>query len=125
MILTTKSGVRIDVESFVCCHYGYDIKCEVCCEEGILNLPEPSYASVRTNVSRITPICKDWTERFTEAHNVELQEWINMTKEGRVSGPTSWDGYVASIAANAASRARDTKTVVTVKTEECPAFYKN
>jgi myo-inositol 2-dehydrogenase/D-chiro-inositol 1-dehydrogenase len=125
MILTTKSGVRIDIESFVCCHYGYDIKCEVCCEEGILNLPEPSFASVRANASIITPICRDWPERFAEAYNEEFQEWINAAKEGRVDGPTAWDGYVGAITANAASRARDTKTVVAVETEECPAFYKN
>jgi myo-inositol 2-dehydrogenase/D-chiro-inositol 1-dehydrogenase len=124
MILTTKSGVRIDVEAFVCCHYGYDIKCEVCCEEGIISLPEPSNAGIRTNASRITPICKDWSERFVEAYNVEFQEWINATKEGRVDGPTAWDGYVGSITAAAASRARDSKTVVAIEMEECPTFYK-
>ena len=36
MYLTTKCGVRIDVEAFVNCGYGYDIKCEVCCEDGTL-----------------------------------------------------------------------------------------
>ena len=34
MYLTTESGVRIDVESFVNCRYGYDVRCEVVCEEG-------------------------------------------------------------------------------------------
>jgi myo-inositol 2-dehydrogenase/D-chiro-inositol 1-dehydrogenase len=124
MILTTKSGVHIDVEAFVCCHYGYDIKCEICCEEGIVSLPEPSNAGIRTNASRNTPICKDWSERFVEAYNVELQEWINGTKEGRIDGPTAWDGYVGSITAAAASRARDSKKAVDIKIEECPAFYK-
>lgn len=123
MILTTKSGVRIDVEAFVNCHYGYDIKCEVCCEEGVINLPEPSNAMVRTNASRITPICADWSQRFAEAYNVELQEWIDATKAGRVDGPTSWDGYVGSITAAAASEARDTQTRVSVDMEECPEFY--
>ena len=33
MILTTKSGVRIDVEAFVNTGHCYDIKCEVCCED--------------------------------------------------------------------------------------------
>ncbi|MCI1965247.1 MAG: Gfo/Idh/MocA family oxidoreductase [Oscillospiraceae bacterium] len=123
MILTTKSGVRIDVEAFVNCHYGYDIKCEVCCEEGILNLPEPSNAMVRSNASRITPICRDWSERFVEAYNVEIQEWINASKEGRVDGPTAWDGYVASITAAAASKARDTQSVVKIDMDKQPNFY--
>ena len=67
MYLTTESGVRIDVESFVNCRYGYDIKCEVVCEEGSLNLPEPANTMVRSNDSRITPICHDWSERFIDA----------------------------------------------------------
>jgi myo-inositol 2-dehydrogenase/D-chiro-inositol 1-dehydrogenase len=125
MILTTKSGVRIDVEAFVNCHYGYDIKCEVCCENGIISLPEPSNAGIRTNASRIAPICRDWSERFVEAYNIELQEWIDATGNGQVDGPTAWDGYVGSITASAASRARDTKTVVKIEMEERPAFYKN
>ncbi|MBB5335391.1 myo-inositol 2-dehydrogenase/D-chiro-inositol 1-dehydrogenase [Pectinatus brassicae] len=59
MYLTTESGIRIDVESFVNCQYGYDIKCEVVCEKGVLNLPEPANAMVRSDAARITPICKD------------------------------------------------------------------
>ena len=71
--LTTESGVRIDVESFVNCRYGYDVRCEVVCEEGCLNLPEPANAMIRTNDARVTPICHDWSERFPEAYNIEFQ----------------------------------------------------
>ncbi len=124
MILTTKSGVRIDVESFVNCRYGYDIKCEVVCEEGTLNLPEPANAMIRTKAARMTPICSDWSERFVEAYNVEFQEWINGCKAGRVDGPTAWDGYVGQATAKAASRARDSQAKVTIDIEACPSFYK-
>lgn len=124
MILTTKSGVRIDVEAFVCAGYGYDIKCEICCEDGIVNLPEPSNPTIRANASRVTPICKDWSERFVEAYNTEFQEWINACKAERVDGPSAWDGYVGQVTAAAASKARDTQTVVKIQLEDCPAFYK-
>ena len=123
MILTTESGVRIDVESFVNCRYGYDIKCEVVCEEGSLNLPEPANTMVRSNDSRITPICHDWSERFIDAYNIEFQEWINACKEGRVDGPSAWYGYCCQVAAAAASKARDTQTIVPVVYEQMPAFY--
>lgn len=124
MILTTESGVRIDVESFVNCHYGYDVRCEVVCEEGCLNLPEPANAMIRTNDSRVTPICHDWSERFPEAYNTEFQEWINACKEGHVDGPSAWDGYAGQIAAAAASKARDTQTVVEIHYDDMPDFYK-
>lgn len=124
MILTTKSGVRIDVEAFVCCRYGYDIKCEICCEEGILNLPEPANPLIKTAGARQIDVCADWSQRFVEAYNVEIQEWINACKADTVEGPTAWDGYVAQITAAAASKARDTQTKVKIEAVECPAFYK-
>ena len=124
MYLTTESGVRIDVESFVNCRYGYDVRCEVVCEEGCINLPEPANAMIRTNDSRVTPICHDWSERFPEAYNIEFQSWINACKEGRVDGPSAWDGYVGQVTAKAASKARDTQTVVEIHYDEMPDFYK-
>ncbi len=123
MYLTTESGVRIDVEAFVNCHYGYDIKCEVCCEEGTISLPEPANAMLRTNVARSTPICREWSERFVEAFDVEIQEWIDSSLKGVVKGPNSWDGYVGQITASAASKARDTQKTVKIDMEPCPDFY--
>lgn len=123
MILTTKSGVRIDVEAFVNTGHCYDIKCEVCCEDAILNLPEPANIEVCANAQRGHAIHSDWSTRFVEAYNVEIQEWINATKEGRVDGPTAWDGYVGQITAAAASKARDTKQVVQIRIDEKPEFY--
>ena len=125
MYLTTKSGVRIDVEAFVCDNYGYDIKCEVCCEDAILNLPDPSNAWIRTNASMIHPTCKDWSDRFVQAYNTEFQEWIDSVKAGKLVGPSSWDGYVGQVAAAAASKARDTQTVDDIHVDETPDFYKN
>ena len=125
MILTTRSGVRIDVEAFVHCHYGYDIKCEVCCEDGIIHLPDPAFPMVRTQAARVTPICRDWSDRFVDAYNVQIQEWINGTRAGRVDGPSAWDGYAGAVTAEAAGRARDTQTRVRVELEPRPDFYRN
>lgn len=124
MNLTTESGIRIDVESFVNARYGYDIKCEVVCEEGVLNLPEPANPMQRVHAARVTPICKDWSERFVDAYNIEFQEWINACKAGRVDGPTAWDGYVGQVTAAAASKARNQQQVMKINYDEKPAFYK-
>ena len=124
MILTTASGVRIDVESFVCNGQCYDIRCEVVCEDGILNLPKPATIEVLANTVRGNAVDADWTTRFVEAYNTELQEWINACKEGRVDGPTAWDGYACQVAAVAASRAREAQSIERVEYDEKPAFYK-
>lgn len=124
MYLTTESGIRIDVESFVNCQYGYDIKCEIVCEKGILNLPEPANAMVRSDAARITPICHDWSERFVDAYNIEFQEWINACKDGAPTGPSAWDGYLGQITAKAASKSRDTQTKAAIEFPPKPNFYK-
>ena len=79
---------------------------------------------IRTNDARVTPICHDWSERFPEAYNIEFQSWINACKEGRVDGPSAWDGYVGQVTAKAASKARDMQTVVEIHYDEMPDFYK-
>lgn len=124
MHLTTESGVYIEVESFLNSRYGYDVRCEIVCEEGCLNLPEPANPMIRTNDARVTPICHDWSERFPEAYDTEFQEWINACKEGRVDGPSTWDGYLAQVTAKAASKARDTQSVVEIHYDPKPEFYK-
>ena len=124
MILTTKSGVRIDVEAFVNNGNNYEIKCEVVCEDAVLNLPEPSNITVTADARKGHAIHKDWSTRFVDAYNTELQSWINATKEGRVDGPTAWDGYVGQVTAAAASEARDNQTIVEITYDEMPDFYK-
>lgn len=124
MILTTKSGVRIDVESFVCNGQCYDIRCEVVCEDAILNLPKPATIEVLANTIRGSAVDADWTTRFVEAYNVEFQEWINATKAGRVDGPSAWDGYACQVAAAAASKARETQTIQPIAYDEMPDLYK-
>lgn len=125
MILTTKSGVRIDVEGFMNSRYGYDIQCEIICEEGVMNLPEPANAYVRSDVAIKYPIFKDWSYRFVDAYNIEIQEWMDACLEGRTIGPDAWDGYVAAATSDAAVQARETGETVKIELEPRSDFYKS
>ncbi len=123
ILLQTESGVSIDIEVFVNCRYGYDIKCEVCCEDGTVSLPEPSNAVVRASGARSVEIFADWIRRFEAAYDVEIQAWIDAALAGTVTGPSAWDGYVATLVAGFCSRARESGAVVPISVEEPPAFY--
>ncbi len=123
MILTSKSGVRMDVECFVNCRVGYDIQCEICCEEGFLKLPELPAVGLLVDAKRMTTICRDWSERFIEAYDIEIQEWIDSTLAGRVDGPTAWDGFVACVTGDCAQRARETGQPVKIELPPMPDFY--
>ena len=123
MILTTVSGVRIDVESYVNNRNDYDIKCEIVCEDAVLNMPVPSFISVNAAASTGRKMYTDCFARFADAYNIEIQSWINATKEDRVDGPDAWDGYACQVAAAAASKARDTQTIVPIVYDEMPSLY--
>lgn len=77
MILTTKSDVRIDVESFVNNKNDYDIKCEIVCDGAVLNMPKPNYISVNANATTGQAMYTDCFQRFADAYNAEIQTWIN------------------------------------------------
>jgi len=124
MILTTKSGVRIDVESFVNNKKDYDIKCEIVCDGAVLNMPEPNYISINSGAVNGRAMYTDCFQRFADAYNAEIQAWINASKEGRVDGPNAWDGYACQVAAAAASQARNTQTIIPVVYDEMPPLYK-
>jgi myo-inositol 2-dehydrogenase/D-chiro-inositol 1-dehydrogenase len=123
MILTTESGITIDIEVFVNCRFGYDIECEVCCEDAIIKMPEPSFPTIRANANRSVEIETDWKRRFGDAYDVEIQDWINATKAGKVNGPTAWDGYLAAVTADALVAAQKSGKVERIATGARPAFY--
>lgn len=123
VLFETRKGIRIDVEIFVNCAYGYDIQCEVVGEEGIAKLPEPSAVQMRKNAQLSTAILTDWKDRFIDAYDVELQAFINDATAGKLTGPSAWDGFAASVAADACHKAQKSGAIEPVELPERPAFY--
>lgn len=124
VLLETQSGIRIDIEIFVNCQYGYDIKCEVVSESGIISLPEPSSPLIRSNAARSEEVLTDWKTRFEEAYNTELQLWIDATIAEKVEGPSAWDGYLTSLTAQACSEAREKGSIMPIQMPDKPSFYR-
>ncbi|MDD5955210.1 MAG: Gfo/Idh/MocA family oxidoreductase [Firmicutes bacterium] len=132
VLLRTKKGCFIDVEVQVADGYGYDIQCEVVCENGTVKLPDP-YAVVRRsrpqgwdslNPAESMPIMTDWKERFIEAYDIEMCRWVESVHQGKLTGPSAWDGYVACVAGDALNASRGTSRFLPVATIEKPALYK-
>ncbi len=107
VMLETAKGVVVDVEIFVNCHYGYDIQCEIVGEDGIARLPEPLGIQTRRNATLGTPILMDWKDRFIDSYDVELADFIRAAARGTAAGPSSWDGYVAALTADACVAAQE------------------
>lgn len=105
VLLHMASGALVDVEISVNIAYGYDIRGEVSCERGVAALPNrPSTLISDLNGIR-QAIPADWRERFIEAYDQEFREWIVAASIGTATGPSTWDGYAATLVADAALRA--------------------
>jgi len=102
VIFETESGVRIDDELFVNCHYGYDIRCEVIGENAIAALTEQQVISTRSLHGNAQHIAQSCMERFATAYDREVQHFVDSVRDGReMSGPSSWDGYVVALVCDA------------------------
>ena len=102
VLLHMASGALCDVEISVNIDYGYDIRGEVSCERGVAALPNrpATVVSDRHGIRQAIP--EDWRERFTEAYDQEFREWIAAASRGTATGPSTWDGYAATLVADAA-----------------------
>lgn len=124
MLMRTKKGVCIDVEVFVNCKFGYDIHCEVVCEDGAIKMPAPAYPEIRRNAAAATAIDTDCFVRFQDAYDAEVQNWVDCAAEGKIDGPTAWDGYLAAITADALVKAQESGGIEpVVAAVEKPEFY--
>lgn len=105
VLLHMASGAIADVEISVNIDYGYDIRGEVSCERGVAALPNrpATVISDRHGIRQAIPT--DWRERFIEAYDQEFREWIVAASNGTATGPSAWDGYAATLTADAALRA--------------------
>jgi myo-inositol 2-dehydrogenase/D-chiro-inositol 1-dehydrogenase len=66
----------------------------------------------------------DWRERFVRAYDLELQSWIDAVTGGGTTGPSTWDGYAATVVSDAALRALTEGERVEVSQREQPDLYR-
>lgn len=100
-LLRMRGGALVNIETSVNIAYGYDIPGEVVGETGVAALAENNSVVVKSQGRFSGRVPDDWRERFIRAYDVELQEWLNNCANGACSGPSSWDGYAATVVADA------------------------
>jgi myo-inositol 2-dehydrogenase/D-chiro-inositol 1-dehydrogenase len=123
LMLTMANDVIVNVEAAVNVAYGYDIRGEVLGETGTIELAESSKIIVKRNGGYSGRVPADWRERFLRAYDIEFQEWIDAVAAGHSTGPSSWDGYAATLVCDAATEAYRTGTPATVSMREKPDLY--
>ncbi|MDH5106274.1 Gfo/Idh/MocA family oxidoreductase [Lentilactobacillus diolivorans] len=125
VMMETTSGINIYLQVFVRCQYGYDIKCDVIGEKGVLELPTVPQVAVRKDAEYSTAILTDWKARFESAYDIEFRDFMNhvSVKESPI-GPSAWDGYIAAVTADAALKSlADNGKVEELDFPKTPDFY--
>ncbi|MGF1239206.1 Gfo/Idh/MocA family protein [Streptomyces sp. 2-6] len=104
VLFETERGALVDVEVFVNCGFGYQVRCEAVGETGSARIGEEHGVLVTARGGAREEVPQDYLVRFADAYDREVQAWVDATRRGRVTGPSAWDGYAASVAAEAGVR---------------------
>jgi myo-inositol 2-dehydrogenase / D-chiro-inositol 1-dehydrogenase len=124
VLLETEEGVVVDVEAFVTARYGYDIRCELVGETGTLSLAPSSLVVARHGGEETGTVPRGFQERFALAYVRELQSWSAAITAGeRPTGPSAWDGYAATVVAEACVASLRSGAAADVRLEAKPALY--
>ncbi|MGW5482264.1 Gfo/Idh/MocA family protein [Streptomyces sp. NPDC004008] len=124
LVFETDGGALVDVEIFVNCGFGYQVQAEAVCERGTARIGE-EHAMVLNEAGRWGGgIAQDFVERFAQAYDHEVQTWVDATRRGEVTGPSTWDGYAAAAVCEAGVRAQREGCRAEVELVERPALYR-
>ena len=123
MILRMRGGALVNVETSVNIGYGYDIRGEIVGETGVVTMAESNTVVVKSRGAFRGRVPEDWRERFMRAYDVELQEWLDACAAGAVRGPSSWDGYAATVATDAGLVALSSGHWATISMRDKPSIY--
>ncbi|MFG2179330.1 Gfo/Idh/MocA family protein [Streptomyces abikoensis] len=123
VLFETEGGAVVDVEVFVNCGFGYQVRCEAVGERGTARIGDAHGLTVHAAGRWGGEIAQDFVTRFRDAYDREVQAWVDAVRHGGAAGPSVWDGYAAAVVCEAAVRAQETGGRVPVVLPERPALY--
>ena len=123
VLFESERGALVDVEVFVNCGFGYQVRCEAVCETGSARIGEGHTMLVTSGGSAGEEVARDYLVRFADAYDREVRAWVDATRRGRVTGPSAWDGYAASAVAEAGVRSLEGGGRQTVELAPRPDLY--
>jgi myo-inositol 2-dehydrogenase/D-chiro-inositol 1-dehydrogenase len=101
MVVETAGGQLVTFEINNNAAYGYEVLGELVGETGSISLSSPVTAEIRIELARRQTYPEDWRPRFAEAYRLQNRAWIKSIETGKPAGASAWDGYCASLIAEA------------------------
>jgi myo-inositol 2-dehydrogenase/D-chiro-inositol 1-dehydrogenase/scyllo-inositol 2-dehydrogenase (NAD+) len=86
--------------------YGYDARCEILGENGLITVGSLTAAAVTTHnaTGSTTPIVRSWTDLFLDAYRAEDEDFVRCIREKRPPRAGGIDGRAAVAVVNAGNR---------------------
>ena len=123
MVLKTVDGQLVNVEINNNAAYGYDVRGELVGERGSVFLRPPAASELHVNLQAITSYAADWRPRFAEAYRLQNSAWLKSIETGIPAGASAWDGFAATLIAEAGVKSLETSAPVQVSSVPKPSLY--
>ena len=122
--MTLSGACLATIEVSVAVEYGYEVLAEIVGECGTAVTMLPADVLVRANQAQTVAVPQSHLDRFQNAFVPELIDWIRSVQTGQpFAGASAWDGYMATLAAEACIQSLQTGAPVAVPTPAKPDFY--
>lgn len=123
--IETTGGVLVDVEIFVNCGFGYQVRCEAVGEKGTALIGASGGPLIHQSGRWGGSVTEDFRGRFGTAFDQEFQRWAQAARQGGVdpAAANAWDGYAAAAACEAGVQAQATGERAAVELVDRPDFY--
>lgn len=89
------------------CHYGYDVRVELLCENGVLqigSIEENEISVIKRAGEKVSGVFKSWRSRFKDAYLAEMEHFVECVIEDKEPSVTGEDGLRAVKAVVAANQ---------------------
>ncbi len=103
--------------------YGYEVRVEVVGENASVAAGGLQEMQLRQSGALSQTIEEDWLQRFEIAYIEEAAAWVRDLLAGQQTGPSTWDGYIAMLIAEACIESARSGLPQAVDEPERPAIY--
>jgi myo-inositol 2-dehydrogenase/D-chiro-inositol 1-dehydrogenase len=122
--LSYRGGAVGHIECNMEAGYGYEVDVKLTGESGSAQTNSLQSAVVSHHNQRGQWIEQDWLQRFETAYIHEVRAWVGALQAGVPTGPSTWDGYVSMLVADACIVSAKSGQPVNVEIPEMVEMYR-